>query len=200
MYCVFWIVKWASDWLLFNAKWAIFQLYHRENNLHLGQMMMRTSILYWTDTLSWVFTLLSLCNNNPHMWSHFDTLSWFWVNQSLFLLLNSVCLMEKQQIQIAQSLVWFDLNSHHYLTHSRLTKTPAMRLNCEVRWWLVRIKIPIKRCWIFFIFMVTWINLNLKFWKKVIANNSLNINKTINPLSPQHGWIPKNNVPVANAC
>jgi hypothetical protein len=29
-----------------------------------------------------------------------DTLSWFWANQSLFFLLNAVCLAEKQQIPI----------------------------------------------------------------------------------------------------
>jgi hypothetical protein len=30
-----------------------------------------------------------------------DTLSWFQTNQSVLLLLNTVCLMEKQQISIA---------------------------------------------------------------------------------------------------
>ena len=25
---------WVSGWLLFNAKWALFQIYHCENKLH----------------------------------------------------------------------------------------------------------------------------------------------------------------------
>jgi hypothetical protein len=29
-----------SEWLLFYAKWAIYQLYHDENNLHFDIMMM----------------------------------------------------------------------------------------------------------------------------------------------------------------
>ena len=28
-----------SEWLLFNANWAIFQLYHSENKLHFDEMM-----------------------------------------------------------------------------------------------------------------------------------------------------------------
>jgi hypothetical protein len=36
------IIKWFNEWLLFNAKWAIFQLYHYHgiNKLHLDEMMM----------------------------------------------------------------------------------------------------------------------------------------------------------------
>jgi len=30
----------VSELLLFNAKWAIFQLYHGENKLHFNEMMM----------------------------------------------------------------------------------------------------------------------------------------------------------------
>ena len=29
-----------SEWLLFNTKWGIFQLYHGENKLHIDEMMM----------------------------------------------------------------------------------------------------------------------------------------------------------------
>ena len=35
---------------------------------------------------------------------HSDILAWFWANQYVLLLLNYVCLLEKQQIAI-----WFDL-------------------------------------------------------------------------------------------
>ena len=43
-----------SEWLLFNANSAILQLYHGENKLIFNEMMMK-SILYKTNTLSWIF-------------------------------------------------------------------------------------------------------------------------------------------------
>ena len=36
--------EWASEWLLFNANWAIFQLYHGENKLIFNEMMMRSAL------------------------------------------------------------------------------------------------------------------------------------------------------------
>ena len=33
------VVKWKSEWLLFNAKLAIFQPYHGEYKLHVDEMM-----------------------------------------------------------------------------------------------------------------------------------------------------------------
>jgi len=33
-----------SEWLLFNANWAIFQLYHGENKLIFNEMMMRSAL------------------------------------------------------------------------------------------------------------------------------------------------------------
>ena len=33
-------VEWVSEWLLFNANSAIFQLYHGENKLIVNEMMM----------------------------------------------------------------------------------------------------------------------------------------------------------------
>jgi hypothetical protein len=42
-----------------------------------------------------------------------DTLSWFWANQLLLLLINAACLMNKQQIPIFyKSLVWPDQDSN----------------------------------------------------------------------------------------
>jgi hypothetical protein len=32
--------EWVSEWLLLNAMWAMFQLYHGENKLHFDEMMM----------------------------------------------------------------------------------------------------------------------------------------------------------------
>jgi hypothetical protein len=43
-----------SEWLLFSANSAIFQLYHDENKLIVNEMTMR-STLYKTNTLSWIF-------------------------------------------------------------------------------------------------------------------------------------------------
>ena len=87
---------WVSDWLLFNANSAIFQLYHGENKLIFNEMMMG-SALYQT---SWIFIVLTHWNNSPRtdMSPHWDTLSWFRANQSLLFLLNASWLEEKQQI------------------------------------------------------------------------------------------------------
>jgi hypothetical protein len=37
----FWSSEWVSEWLLFNANSAIFQLYHGENKLIFNEIMMR---------------------------------------------------------------------------------------------------------------------------------------------------------------
>ena len=72
-----------SELLLFNANSVIFQLYYGVNKLIFNEMMMR-SILYKTNTLSWIFIVLA---HSPQidMSSHSDTLSWFWANQSFSL-------------------------------------------------------------------------------------------------------------------
>ena len=88
-----------SDWLLFNANSAIFQLYYGENKLHFNEMM---SALYETNTFSWIFIVLAHWNNSPRldMSLNSNTLSWFWANQSFLLLRNDAWLAEKQQIPI----------------------------------------------------------------------------------------------------
>jgi hypothetical protein len=62
------------------------------------------SALYKTNMLSWIITVLAQWNNIPwvDMLLHLDTLRLFWfrANQSLLLLLNALCLEEKQQIPI----------------------------------------------------------------------------------------------------
>ena len=72
-----------SDWLLFNANSAIFQLYHSENKLIFNKMMMR-SALYSTNMLSWIFIVLAHWNNSLRIdiSPHSDTLFWFHANQS----------------------------------------------------------------------------------------------------------------------
>ena len=53
-------------WLLFNARSAIFKLYHGENKLIFNEMMMR-SALYYTNTLSWIFIVPAHWNNSPRL-------------------------------------------------------------------------------------------------------------------------------------
>jgi hypothetical protein len=64
----------VSEWLLFNVKWAIFQLYHGENKLAKSwreqvtfyEMIIMLS-LYQTNKLSWIFIVLAHCNNSPRL-------------------------------------------------------------------------------------------------------------------------------------
>jgi len=87
--------------LLLNANSVIFQLYHGDNKLIFNKMMMR-SALFYTNTLSWIFIVLTHWNNNQwiDMSLHLNTLFWFGANQSLLFLLYAKCLAEKQQILI----------------------------------------------------------------------------------------------------
>jgi hypothetical protein len=85
--------------LLFNANSAIFQLYQDENKLILNEIMMR-STLYYTNTLSCIFTVLAHWNNSP--WIDMS----FQASQCLFFLLKAMCLAVMQHIPISLSLVW----------------------------------------------------------------------------------------------
>ena len=94
--------EWVIEGLLFNANSAIFQLYHGENMLIFNEMMMRSALLKM-NTLSSIFIVLAHWNNSSRidMSLHSDTLFWFRAYQSLPLLLNAACLVEKQQIPIS---------------------------------------------------------------------------------------------------
>ena len=92
----------SSEWIsVCICNTAIFQLYHGDNKLIFNEMMMR-SALYQTNTRRWFFIVLAHWNNSPpiDMVPHSDTLFWFRANQFLLVLLNAVCLVEKQHIQI----------------------------------------------------------------------------------------------------
>ena len=52
-----WNVPWMSGWWLFNARWAIFQLYHGVQ-VTFNEMIM-ISALYLTNTHSWIFIVLT---------------------------------------------------------------------------------------------------------------------------------------------
>ena len=67
---------------------------------------------------------------------HSYTLSWFWTNQLLLLLLNAAYLVEKHQIPISPDLVWPDWGSNPWSTAleaSMLTITPLM---CLIQDWV----------------------------------------------------------------
>ena len=80
-----------SEWLLFNSKWAILQLYYRKNKLILNEIIMRFA-LYETNTRFFYW------NNNlmVDMSSKSDTLSWLRTNQPLLLLLNCMFAFNQQ--------------------------------------------------------------------------------------------------------
>jgi len=75
--------------------------YHGENQLISNEMIMR-STLYYANTLSWIFMVLTHWNNSLRiaMPPHSDTLYWFRANTSLFFLFYVACLAEKQDILI----------------------------------------------------------------------------------------------------
>ena len=62
---------------------------------------------YWTDRLSRIFIVLVHWSNSPQadISHNLDTLYRLQADQSLLLLLNTACLVEKQQIPILKSLV-----------------------------------------------------------------------------------------------
>ena len=84
--------------VVFNVKWAISQLYHGKIKLH----SMKWCLLYTRLTLNWISIVLAHWTNSLWVDMSFfsDTLFWFWINQSLLLLLKAVYLAEKQQIPI----------------------------------------------------------------------------------------------------
>ena len=75
--------------------------------------MMR-SVLYWTNTLNWIFIVLDHWNISPlvDMLLHYDTLSWIQANHlcSRSLVFIAVCLAENRKYQF-YCLVWPDMGS-----------------------------------------------------------------------------------------
>ena len=98
------------------------------NSMRSYNFMMMSTLYYM---LSWIFIMLAHWNNSQRidMLLLLETLSWFWANQSMLLLLNAACLAEKQQIPILQSLAWPDHGSKPWSTRlkaKKLTITPMM--------------------------------------------------------------------------
>ena len=139
----------GSEWL-FKTKWAIFQLY----------------IIYkfWSDAdvhfvldqhLSFIQT--EVCGVEMLFLS--DTLSWYWTNQSLFLLVNAVRLVEKQQIPNSKvyglSLLGhvhtiygtWSKHTNHYTTNYRIPVVLLTMANrCNIKFWPHRKMILWVRC------------------------------------------------------
>jgi hypothetical protein len=77
-----------SEWLLFNAKWANFQLDYGKNKLYFDQ-----DVYQPVQHAELVFLVLAHWNNSPQvvMSLQSDKLFWFRANQFLLLLLSAVC-------------------------------------------------------------------------------------------------------------
>ena len=122
----------TSEWLLFNANSAIFQLYHGENRLICNEMIMR-STLYEINRLSWMFIVLAHWNKSLQvdMSLHSDTLFWFRDNQSLLFPLNAACIADKQQIPILLSSVWPDRGSN---PRSTALDASTQTITTPIRW------------------------------------------------------------------
>ena len=80
----------VSEWLLFNANSAIFQLYHGQNKLIFDDDEVRFGLDQHPELDFYSASTLK----------HSDTLSWFRANQSLLFLFIAPYLAEKQQIPI----------------------------------------------------------------------------------------------------
>ena len=99
-------MEWLSEWLLFNANSAIFQLYHGDNKLY--------SMRWWwwfvlNQHLNWILDFYNASSRSRvEMLYHLDTLSWYRVNQSFVLFLKAAYIEEKQYIPIVLSLDWVD--------------------------------------------------------------------------------------------
>ena len=123
--------KIVSEWLLFNANSAIFQLNHGDEQVN---FQWDDEVRFVLDKHAWLnFIVLAHWNNSPHVdiSPHWDTLSWFRAHQSLLLLLSGARLAEQQQILIAYSLVSPDPGSNPpstALEASTFTITPPMQL------------------------------------------------------------------------
>ena len=92
------VSEWASELLLLNVMWVIFQLpvYHGKNTLYFYKMTMMFS-WYYSNTFNWNYIVLNHWNNSQglNMLLNSNTLPRFWANQSLLFLLNDACLVEK---------------------------------------------------------------------------------------------------------
>jgi hypothetical protein len=91
-----WVSEWVSEWFLFNAKWAIAQLYHGDQ-VAFGEMMYAL--------LNWIFIVLAHRNHKSAVrrlapLGHSILIDRYHANYYFLFLDNAACLAEKQQISI----------------------------------------------------------------------------------------------------
>jgi hypothetical protein len=118
----------VSDWLLFNIKWAIFQLYHSDNRL----------LLSWDDDTrqtNWIgLAYIAHWNNTPQvgMILPLNTLSWLWAKQSLVLFFTQCCVLSRVVANISIDLT-YDLPHSHAkpLHHSVFTERLLILLKLQ---------------------------------------------------------------------
>jgi len=118
---------WTSEWLLFNARWAIFLLYHDKNKL----LLIRWCLLC-TRLTCW-FYFYSASSLKQHLVGRHFTLFWH-----IILISSQSCWVEKQQILILLSLVWPDGATNPWSTTlgaSMLAITPPMQV-CRKFWFI----------------------------------------------------------------
>ena len=84
-----------SGWLLFNAKGAIFLLFHGKNKLHSMGLWWCPFCIRPTLLVDFYSTSSMKQQSAGDTLLYSDTLSWFRDQQSLLFLLNAVCLAEK---------------------------------------------------------------------------------------------------------
>jgi hypothetical protein len=117
-----------SDWLLFNVKWAKFQLYHDENKLLLMRWWW---CLLCNNMLSWI--LMVLVQWNISLWvdmsHHSDILFWFRANK--LIPFYATCLEEKQPIRI----IFFSLTRQA----NKLRITSQIRFPLSEMMWSLKI-------------------------------------------------------------
>jgi len=130
------IIRLVSEWLLFSANSAIFQLYYGEKKLIYNEMMMR-SAFFKTNELSWILIVLAPWNNSLRidMSLHSDTWFWFRANRSLLLHLNYVCLSERQPIPIEWESEWVSgKSSEHFVSY---IMTRISYISIRLSWYLL---------------------------------------------------------------
>ena len=84
-----------NEGLSFNVQWTFWQLYCGKNKLNFDEMIM--SALYWTNTLSYIFIVVTLWSNGMRVdiSLHSNTLLWFQAIQ-VFVFTPYLCVLSRE--------------------------------------------------------------------------------------------------------
>jgi hypothetical protein len=94
-------VKWVGEFCLEPNYLFFCQLDHDESKCHVLSIDdIRFGLDKYAQFDFYSSTFVAYCNNSPRieLFLHSDTLSWFQSRQSIFVILNVVCLTKKQHI------------------------------------------------------------------------------------------------------